>query len=205
MIVIINYKMGNLGSIFNMLKKVGAKAIISSDFQNIESAEKLVLPGVGAFDSGMKNLKDMGLIPILEEAVLNKKKPILGICLGMQLFSKTSEEGILSGLGWIDAKTEKFKFEGVNNNLKIPHMGWNTVTIKRQSCLTREMGGDERFYFLHSYHVICNKDDDILAITNYGYDFASMIHHENIFGVQFHPEKSHKFGMKILKNFAENC
>lgn len=203
MIVIIDYGLGNLGSIQNMFKKVGAKSIVSSDISEIKNADKLVLPGVGAFDNGMENLQKMGLIPILNEKVLVNKTPILGICLGMQLLSKKSEEGRLPGLGWINAETIKFSFNNLQANLKIPHMGWNTISIKKESPLLAEMYPDARFYFVHSYHLVCHSPQDILTTTHHGYKFTSMVQRDNIFGAQFHPEKSHKFGMKLFKNFVE--
>lgn len=203
MIVIINYGMGNIGSIANMLKKIGIEAIISSSISDIEKADKIILPGVGAFDNGIKNLNELGLVPVLHEKVINDKTPILGICLGMQLFTKTSEEGTLPGLGWFDAQTVKFKFNETHKHLKIPHMGWNTVSINKQSALFNDMILEPRFYFVHSYHVVCNDTGDILTKTMHGYEFASAIQRNNIIGVQFHPEKSHKFGMMLLKNFVE--
>ncbi|MDA2935701.1 imidazole glycerol phosphate synthase subunit HisH [Patescibacteria group bacterium AH-259-L05] len=204
MIVIIDYGVGNLGSVQNMLKKIGTKSLISSNTSDIMSADKLILPGVGAFDNGMKNLKDSGLIPILNHKVIKEKTPILGVCLGMQLFSKKSEEGQLPGLAWINAQTVRFKFNNDQTNLKIPHMGWNTITTKKQSPVLKNMYQDARFYFVHSYHIVCNDSQDILTTTYHGYNFTSMIQHNNLIGAQFHPEKSHKFGMKLLKNFAEH-
>jgi imidazole glycerol-phosphate synthase subunit HisH len=203
MIVVVDYKMGNIGSILNMFKKIGISAISSSNSDQIEKAEKLILPGVGSFDAGMENLKRSGLIPTLNEKVIKKKTPILGICLGMQLFGTKSEEGGMSGLGWIDAETARFKFSEGQPYLKIPHMGWNNVILKRVSELYKDMPEDPRFYFVHSYHLVCNNEKEIVAKTFYGYEFASIVQKENIYGVQFHPEKSHKFGMKLLKNFAE--
>lgn len=203
MITIIDYGMGNLGSIKNMLKKIGFDATISSNIKLIKDAKKLILPGIGAFDAGMKNLDGLGLIPVLNNIVLNNKIPILGICLGMQLLTKSSEEGNIRGLGWIDAQTVRFKFDEKNNDLKVPHMGWNTVQLNKESPLFEEMFAEPRFYFVHSYHVICNNEQDILTTTHHGYKFASSIQKDNIMGVQFHPEKSHKFGMKLLKNFVE--
>ena len=201
MITIIDCGMGNLGSILNMLKKIGVTAVISSNIYDIEEAKKLILPGVGAFDNGMKNLNDRGLIPLINRKVLVDGVPILGICLGMQLFSKRSEEGVLPGLGWIDAETVRFRFNSAGTNLKIPHMGWNFVDIRRENLLFRGMDENPRFYFVHSYHVICNNSSDVLTTTSYGYNFISAVNKENIFGVQFHPEKSHKFGMRLLSNF----
>lgn len=202
MLVIIDCGMGNLGSIANMLKKVGAEATISSNISDIEKAEKLILPGVGAFDYGMEKLGDLGLIPVLNHKVIESGTPILGICLGMQLFTNSSEEGSLPGLGWIKAETVRFRFDNIQGKNRIPHMGWNTVKIVRNSPLFDDFDPEPRFYFVHSYHVRCRDEDDILTKTFYGYEFASSIWRKNIVGVQFHPEKSHKFGMKFLRNFV---
>jgi len=202
MIAIVDYGTGNLCSILNMLKKVGAKGVISSDAVDLRNADKLILPGVGAFDNAMGNLEKLGLIPILNELVVKGRKPILGICLGMQLLTHTSEEGKLPGLGWIDADTVRFRFDD-RNRLKIPHMGWNTIEQVKKSPLLDDADAEPRFYFVHSYHVVCRKEEDVLTKTTYGYDFISSVVKNNIAGVQFHPEKSHKFGMKLLSNFAE--
>jgi glutamine amidotransferase len=202
MIAIVDYGTGNLCSILNMLKKVGAKGVISSDAVELRNADKLILPGVGAFDNAMGNLEKLGLIPILNELVVKGRKPILGICLGMQLLTHTSEEGKLPGLGWIDADTVRFRFDE-RNRLKIPHMGWNTIEQVKKSPLLDDADAEPRFYFVHSYHVVCRKEEDVLTKTTYGYDFISSVVKNNIAGVQFHPEKSHKFGMKLLSNFAE--
>jgi glutamine amidotransferase len=205
MITILDYGMGNLGAIANMLKKIGTQAIITSNSEDIMNAGKLILPGVGAFDNAMSNLKSRGLIDILNRKVLEEKTPLLGICLGMQLLSQKSEEGNLAGLGWIDAETKKFDFTHLpsEKTLKIPHMGWNTISIRQDSPLFDEMFPENRFYFVHSFHVVCQHPEDILTTTLYGYDFVSSVAKGNIWGVQFHPEKSHKFGMKVLKNFVE--
>ncbi len=205
MIVVIDYGMGNLGSIVNMFNKIRADAVISSEASAIEGADKLVLPGVGAFDYGMKNLADRGLISLLNVKILQDKIPILGVCLGMQLFTQHSEEGQLPGLGWLDAKTVRFKFEDPNSHLKIPHMGWNNILIRQSNPIFTDMDKDSRFYFVHSYHVLSTDMSTVLAETQYGYNFTSAVVKENIIGVQFHPEKSHKFGMKLLKNFVECC
>jgi imidazole glycerol-phosphate synthase subunit HisH len=202
MIVIIDYGMGNLGSIHNMLKKIGVKSIITGNLDEIRQAEKLILPGVGAFDHGMLNLAERRLIPLLNERVLDRKVPILGLCLGMQLFTKCSEEGQLSGLGWVNAETIAFKLNG-DVKFRIPHMGWNFVSIKKKNVLSDDKNELPRFYFVHSYHVVCHDQSDVIGITEYGYPFVSIFQHENIFGTQFHPEKSHKFGMRLLKQFTE--
>lgn len=193
--------MGNLGSVSNMLKKIGAENMVSSKSNDIEKADKLILPGVGAFDNAVKNIKQLCLWDALNKAVIKNKTPVLGICLGIHLLTKRSEEGKLPGFGWIDAETVRFRFGG--NGLKIPHMGWNTIETCKQDSLFKNIGGGARFYFVHSYHLVCKNEKDVLAKTNYGYDFVSMVKKGNIMGAQFHPEKSHIFGMHILKNFAE--
>ena len=203
MITIVDYGVGNLGSILNMLKKVGAKAEASSDPDVLCQAEKLILPGVGAFDAGMRKLNEAGLVPLLNELVLEKEIPVIGLCLGMQLMTKKSEEGREAGLGWIDAETVRFRFESGNAHLKIPHMGWNTLDIQRHHPLVSDLGPESRFYFVHSYHIVCAEETDVVAYTDYGYPLAAVINKKNIMGAQFHPEKSHKFGMLLLKNFAE--
>lgn len=202
MITIINYGMGNLGSIVNMFKRIGVVSEVTNDVETIRKAEKLLLPGVGAFDAAMKRIHAIdGLRETLDEKVMVQKKPILGICLGMQLLTNSSEEGHEMGLGWIDATTVRFPN---GNGLKIPHMGWNIVHFTRPHALNKGMmDNEQRFYFVHSYYVVCANEEDVLGQTNYGINFTSMVQHENIFGAQFHPEKSHRFGMQLLKNFAE--
>jgi glutamine amidotransferase len=202
--VIIDMGIGNPGSIQNMLKKINCTSIISSDQEDIKSAEKLILPGVGSFDSVMKRIDDLQIKEVLQDQVIKNNIPILGICLGIQIFTKGSEEGLLPGLGWIDAITVRFSFSD-NLNLKIPHMGWNTTTLHKENLLFEEMHPDARFYFVHSYHIVCHDSTDILSTTHYGYDFVSSIQKNNIYGTQFHPEKSHKYGMKIFENFSELC
>jgi glutamine amidotransferase len=201
MVVIIDSGIGNTGSILNMLRKIGAKAVISSEPEQIKAADKLIMPGIGAFDNGIKMLEKNGLIPLLERKVIKDKTPILGICLGMQLFTKKSEEGVLDGLGWVDAVTKKFRNTVNENKIRIPHMGWNIVEPAGESWLFADMDQEKRFYFSHSYYVICNNNNNITATTLYGHNFVSILQKDNIIGVQFHPEKSHIFGMKLLKNF----
>ena len=201
MIVIVDYGMGNLGSVSNMFKRIGVKSIISSNKLEIENADKLILPGVGAFDNAMKKLNEQNLVELLNYKVLELKTPILGICLGMQLLTNHSEEGIEKGLGYIDADAKKFSFE--SNNLKVPHMGWNTVIHATPSKLTKDLPMEPRFYFVHSYAVHVRKPENSILKTSYGYEFDSAIQKENIMGAQFHPEKSHKFGMKLFENFSK--
>jgi imidazole glycerol-phosphate synthase subunit HisH len=202
MIAVIDYKVGNLGSIQNMLKKIHVDFLVTSDPGEIEKADKLILPGVGSFGTGMRNLKDLGLREILDEMVLTRKTPILGICLGMQLFSKGSEEGSASGLNWIDSEVLRFSF-GSDQNLKVPHMGWVFPKICKESRLFISMYDDPKFYMVHSYYMHVADPNDILATAIYGIEYAAAVEKGNIIGVQFHPEKSHKYGMKLLKNYAE--
>jgi len=200
MIVIIDYGLGNLGSIKNMIKKIGFDSVISSDHQVIKQGTKLILPGVGSFDRGMTELKNRNLIDLLNVLVNQTKIPVLGICLGMQLMTNSSEEGIENGLGWIDAEVKKFVFD--NKYLKVPHMGWNYIRKVKESNFFNSTNSD-RFYFVHSYYVDCNDNEDILSKTEYGLDFVSSFKKENIMGIQCHPEKSHKFGMDFLKSFLQ--
>ncbi len=202
MITIVDYGMGNLGSIQNMLRKMGFESIISSDSQIILQAQKLILPGVGAFDKAMINLQNLDLIIPLNQKVLKQSTPILGICLGMQLLAENSEEGVLPGLGWIKANVKRFQSNGWPA-LKIPHMGWNVVVATAKNNLFSKMPYNEmRFYFVHSYYFECQEEGIQIGSTKYGKNFTSAINKKNIWGVQFHPEKSHKFGMQLLKNFA---
>ena len=200
MIVVIDCGVGNLMSIKNCIKRQGHHVMISSSREDIKRADKLILPGVGAFKSGIENLERSKLIPIIENSVFDNKVPILGICLGMQLFTQKSEEGNVKGLGWLDANTVKFNF-GNSSELRIPHIGWNSLIIKRKSKILDGISSLSLFYFVHSYHVICSHKDAILAMSEYGYEFVSVIQKGNIYGTQFHPEKSHDAGAKILRNF----
>lgn len=202
MITIVNYDMGNLGSVQNMLKKIGVKSIITSSPEDILKADKLLLPGVGNFKRAMEKLDAFGLIDPLNHKVRDHKTPILGICLGMQLMTNYSEEGNCKGLGWIDAETLHFPTHEITG-LKVPHMGWNEVVFSTPHFLSSGLI-DPRFYFVHSYRVICNTMNHVLCTSNYGTEFHSGIFSENIIGVQFHPEKSHAFGMQVFENFAFN-
>ena len=199
-IVIIDYQVGNLSSIANMLKKVGQKSIISGDINEIKSADKLILPGVGSFDYGMNKLNESGITEVLNEKALNDKIPFLGICLGAQLLTQSSEEGVLAGLGWFKAKTIKFDFSNLQTKLKIPHMGWTEVQAPKP-CPLMENLIDSRFYFVHSFHFTTPDESEIMLQSEFGYPFVSALWKENIYAVQFHPEKSHKFGMQLMRNF----
>jgi glutamine amidotransferase len=198
---IINYNLGNPKSIKNMLAYLGIESKISANHADIASADRLILPGVGHFQHGMEQLKQLGLIDVLKQEVLENKKPILGICLGMQLLTRHSEEGNLAGLGFIDAQTKKFELQDAT--LKVPHMGWNTVEFKKDSPMNTGVSINPRYYFVHSYFVDCANQADILCTSQYGQEFVSGFQRENIFGLQFHPEKSHKFGMELLANFCK--
>ena len=201
-ICIIDYGLGNLASIRNMIRKAGGKSEISADPAKVASAEKLILPGVGHFAAGMQNLHNSGILPVFNEAFLKKKTPILGICLGMQLMAKHSEEGDVDGLGWFDAEIIRFRQEQMGT-LKVPHMGWNLVHTTRDNNLIPFSDEEKRFYFVHSYIVVPDNPNIIIGSTHYGGEFCAAFQSNNIFGVQFHPEKSHRFGMKLIKRFIE--
>ncbi len=203
MIAIVDYGMGNLGSIRNMLSRIGVESTVTSDPNVICLAEKIILPGVGAFDAGMECINRSGLRAVLDERVLADKVPVLGLCLGMQLMAQQSEEGRLKGLGWIEADVVRFRF--ASNERKVPHMGWNTVTVVGSDPLAEGVGPESQFYFVHSYFARCRAEESVLFRTYYGEAFASGFVRSNIRGVQFHPEKSHRHGMRLLRSFAKEC
>jgi len=203
MIAILDYGIGNVNSIVNMFKKIGVYSKLVKDKYEVEEADKIVLPGVGAFDYGMKKLNEAKLTEVIKRETLINKKPILGICLGMQMLGRRSEEGKSEGLGLIGFDNIKFRFE--DKKLIVPHMGWNyTKNMIIDDPLLVDLPLDQRYYFVHSFHALCDKKENILMECDYGYNFTAAVKQDNIYGVQFHPEKSHKFGMKLLKNFAEN-
>jgi glutamine amidotransferase len=201
MIVIIDYSMGNVQSVMKKIKAAGIDVVVTDQKEIIEKAEKIILPGVGHFNTGMKNLIEKGLDSILYERVIYQKVPVLGICLGMQLFCSFSEEGNAKGLGWLDARTQRFRQN--NPRFKVPHIGWNSLKIKRKSTLFSNINPETQFYFVHSYHLVTDSEEDILATSHYGYEFISAIQRDNIYGVQFHPEKSHSDGETVLRNFLK--
>jgi len=198
MVCIIDYGLGNLGSLQNMLKRIDNSVIISSAKDDIAKADKLILPGVGTFDTGMTNLNSLGLVEILNDQVLEKKKKILGICLGAQLMLNSSEEGNEKGLSWVDGKVIRFN---ASNGIKIPHMGWNDLQDNGSPLFNNMPEQPPRFYFVHSYHFSFQNSDYSTSTAIYGYKFSASFNRDNIFGVQFHPEKSHQFGLNLLKNF----
>jgi glutamine amidotransferase len=201
-IVIIDYGMGNLRSVFNKFRRMGFNSEISSDPDVITKADKIILPGVGHYAKGMRNLEEKGLVDVLNCKVLVEKTPIFGICLGMQLFSEYSEEGDCFGLGWIKARTVRFKIND-KQKYKIPHIGWNSVNIVNKSGIDEFLNKDDIFYFVHGYHTQCRDITDVWMTSWYESEFVSAIRNSNIFGTQFHPEKSHDTGMKLLKHFIE--
>ncbi len=204
MIVIVDYGLGNLGSIKNMLQFIGFDALISSDKEQISAAEKLILPGVGSFDQGMINLREKELLPVLNQRVLTDKVPILGICLGMQLFGLKSEEGTLPGLSWIEQETKKFDPKD-HQSFPVPHLGWEYVSFKEEnSQLLKGFSDETKFYFAHSYYVNCKNPEEVILQADYIQPFHAGVQKGNMMGVQFHPEKSHKYGMQLLTNFVSN-
>ncbi len=201
-VAIIDYGMGNLNSVKKAMDRLKVESVVSSEPKAIKDSQKIILPGVGHFAKAMDNLAKMNLLDVLHEAVLIEKKPILGICLGMQLFAKQSEEGGAEGLGWLDAEVVRFD---VSDKLKfkIPHMGWNGICSNKKSLLMKGIADLSEFYFVHSYHIKLENHADSLCKTTYDYSFSSAVEKENIFGVQFHPEKSHDSGAQLLKNFVK--
>ena len=204
-ISIINYGCGNIGSVINMLKHIGVATEVITESKQVKKSEKIILPGVGKWDSGVKSLRDSGILSSLQERVLNDKVPVLGICLGMQLLLDASEEGTLPGLGWISGNVRAFDFstlEIARKRLAVPHMGWNAVTATQDSPLTKSIDENSKFYFVHSFFASVQDNENILLKSEYGHSFTSGIRKENIYGLQFHPEKSHRHGMDIMKSFA---
>lgn len=193
---------GNFSSVVKMVEKVGGCAEIVHDPASLRAYDKVILAGVGAFDHGMSCIRDSGWEPELQHAALERKIPVLGICLGMQLLCNSSEEGVLPGLRWIDAEVRKFKFPA-DSQLKIPHMGWNTVKVVKPNPLIMDNEGEQRFYFVHSFHAVCKHPEDVLATAFHGYEVTAALSRGNILGVQFHPEKSHRFGLALMKRFVE--
>jgi len=201
-IVIIDYGMGNLRSIGNKFKRLGIPYDITNDLIKIEKADKIVFPGVGHFKKAIERIKSLGLLEILNKKVKEDIVPILGICLGVQLFCKHSEEGDVDGLGWIDAEVVRFRIKD-KLKYKVPHIGWNDVKIVNSNSLDKFVEAEDKFYFVHSYHINCFDKSAIWMVTNYEYEFVSAVHKDNIYGTQFHPEKSHDVGMELLKKFAK--
>jgi glutamine amidotransferase len=203
MITIIDYGVGNINAFVNVYKRLNIPTKIANKSEDLIGAEKLILPGVGHFDHAMKELDKSGMRPKINELVLEKKIPVIGICVGMQMMGNYSEEGELEGLKWIDASIKRFDESKIQQVTRLPHMGWNDVVPYKNSPLFKGLEKDALFYFLHSYYFECSDDKDILCTSEYGDKFASAVNHENIFGIQFHPEKSHHYGELLLHNFAK--
>lgn len=203
MITIVNYGLGNVQAIANIYNRLNIAVRSAQTAEELASAERIILPGVGAFDWAMTRLHQSGMRPMLEELVSEKRLPVLGICVGMQMLANRSAEGVLPGLGWIPGEVKKFDEARFTDSTHLPHMGWNDVTPRVATCLFRGMERDAQFYFLHSYYFAPKSDANVLAETDYSGVYASSIRADNVYGVQFHPEKSHQWGIRLLKNFAE--
>ena len=201
MITIVDYGVGNIGALVNMFDYLGIEAEASGDARAIASADSLVLPGIGAFDKAMRTLRERRLIEPLNEVALGRRVPVLGVCLGMQLLARHSEEGREAGLGWIDADVRRISLPQ-GSSLKVPHIGWMETQAVGRSSLFAAPLHDERFYFDHSYHVVCDRESDVAAVIDYGSQLCCAVQSGNVFGVQFHPEKSHRFGMRLLTAFS---
>ncbi|MDF1731437.1 MAG: imidazole glycerol phosphate synthase subunit HisH [Minwuia sp.] len=203
MITIVDYGCGNPASIRNMLKKLGIKATITSEAEDILTSDRIIFPGVGAFDYGAESIQSKGIAEALEQRVIRDGVPILGICVGMQLFARRSDEGELPGLGWINGDVVAFDRTRLGPTDRVPHMGWASLDVKQPEKALHGFHEDPRFYFVHSFHMTCDDPADVAATAHHGYDFCAAVAHDNLIGVQFHPEKSHRFGMTLLRNFAE--
>jgi glutamine amidotransferase len=199
---IIDYGVGNIKAFANIYKNLNIPFKIVKDISEFENITKLILPGVGSFDHAMISLQNSGMKEKLDELVLEKKIPVIGICVGMQMLAKSSEEGTLNGLGWIDGIVKKFDKSKIKN-APLPHMGWNNLKIEKKNKIFDNLEENPRYYFLHSYYFECENKEDVIATATYGEKFDCMINHKNIYGIQCHPEKSHHNGMKLLKNFGE--
>jgi len=202
-ISIVNYGSGNIQAICNIYNRLSIPYLVAASAEEVRAGDKIILPGVGAFDQAMGELVRSGLRAALDECVLQRQRPILGICVGMQLLARSSDEGSLPGLGWIDATVRKFDCSEFRQATRVPHMGWNTLEPMREDPLLVNVDLQSGFYFLHSYYFSCNQPADELGRTTYGKAFVSVVKHEQIYGVQFHPEKSHQAGIQLLKNFAQ--
>lgn len=203
MITIIDYGVGNINAFVNVYKRVDVPVRIAKTSADLEGSEKLILPGVGHFDYAMSKLNDSGMREMLDHLVLEQQIPVIGICVGMQMMANYSDEGNAEGLKWIDASVKKFDESKIKQATRLPHMGWNDVTPVKDLALFKGLEKDAIFYFLHSYYFECKNPTDVMAVSDYGIKFASAAHHENKFGIQFHPEKSHHYGEILLHNFAK--
>lgn len=202
MIGIIDYGVGNISAFVNIYNKLDINIKIAKKPSDLEGITKLILPGVGAFDHAMNELNNSGMVERLNELVLVDKLPVIGVCVGLQMMAAKSDEGVLPGLGWIDANVKLFDVTKINFKTHLPHMGWNDITPVKENLIFKNLEKNSKFYFLHSFYFECNNDEDIIAVSDYGIKFTCAINKGNIYGTQFHPEKSHNFGIQLLKNFA---
>ena len=203
MITIIDYGVGNIFAFQNVYKRLNIQTKIAKTVEDLVDVKKLILPGVGAFDYAMSQLNKSGMKERLDELVLIQKVPVIGICVGMQMMGNKSDEGDLEGLKWIDANIRKFDENTIKQRTKLPHMGWNDVVPINKHPLFHKLEKDAIFYFLHSFYFECNHAEDSIATSDYGINFTSVVHHDNVYGIQFHPEKSHNYGEQLLHNFAK--
>ena len=203
MIAIVDYGLGNVIAFANVYKKLNLPVIVVKQAQDLKQATKVILPGVGSFDNAMQRLEKSGMWQILDEMVLQRHIPVLGVCVGMQMLAHSSQEGKRPGLGWIDGQVQRFIPAASGNSMRVPHMGWNNLKQLKTSSLLQGIDADARFYFLHSYYFCCRHSQDIVAVTDYNGEFVCVVNSGNIFGVQFHPEKSHRWGVKLLENFGK--
>ncbi|MEX2163593.1 MAG: imidazole glycerol phosphate synthase subunit HisH [Sulfuricaulis sp.] len=203
MITLVDYGLGNIQAFANVYRRMNVPVTIAKTPHELAGVRKLVLPGVGAFDWAMTRLTESGMRPYLDDLVMEQECPVLGVCVGMQMLARSSDEGTLAGLGWMDAEVKKFNHNAFTQPTHLPHMGWNDVLPQRRDCLFQELEALPRYYFLHSYYFLPRHTEQVLAVTDYNGLFASAVRSGNVFGVQFHPEKSHQWGIQLLKNFAE--
>ncbi|HEX7780573.1 MAG TPA: imidazole glycerol phosphate synthase subunit HisH [Vicinamibacterales bacterium] len=203
MITIVDYGLGNIRAFLNVYRRLNIDAQTATTADELRGASKVILPGVGAFDHAMDRLTQSGMRDMLDDLALRQRVPILGVCVGMQILGRASDEGRLPGLGWIDGRVKALDTLTPGETLPVPHMGWNDVRPRSRNRLFEDLDREARFYFLHSYYFECDRDQDAIAVANYGVDFACAANAGNVFGVQFHPEKSHRYGARLLRNFAE--
>lgn len=203
MIAIIDYGLGNVKAFVNVYNRLNIPAVIVKQPEGLKAAKKIILPGVGSFDHAMRLLNKSGLKQVLDELILHRRVPVLGICVGMQMLARSSEEGSLPGLGWIDGEVKRFNPSTLEHSMRVPHMGWNDIKVVKLNGLLEGLDLNARFYFLHSYYFHCHRTEDIIAVTDFAGEFACAVNSGNIFGIQFHPEKSHQCGIRLLENFAK--